>query len=1020
MVSISDLGDYIGSGSQGSVWQHASEPDKIIKVMKGFPVMNDGELDAFQYDRYLQRRFGSKYDQHEQAAWMFAPMANKMVLYLFQETMAMRKDNLALPSGQVKVYAIENQIFELKDMRRLYQIIVNNGVFGEASDEAKQFKLDWLTILSPGHRNGYLMVQEKLERIGGRSRAEGQERPKVFEEWSTFLWDDFGLVTRDTKNPGNYGFRANKELVIYDPVVAPLPEQNDWSSRNVFNRLRYAYFVYLFTDIPKINDIDEYDAHEVNKIIRRFERQIIAGNFYRIEREAEGFPGSYQPEPSLNDYGLRDIMYSGTASDNFQQTLANFGSDTDEGWEDDVEWTQDNKKKIPKWQEEVEWNAPAPKQTKVRFPRAKADKIVATVEAHIKPYVEKMMACGSYRRGAQMIGDIDFVVILKDGYTLPQILPPNQGINWVGEQKAQVIIDGEKVDFRVTTPEAWGATILYFTGPADFNIKYRWMAKKRGLKLSEYGLFKRDTDEYIAGATEADIFTALGRPYRDPADRKGFQRSAKKKAEAFDNYDNWHEDMETMNEEKWKLYKQQGGKTPITNKTSKKDRKLLNDIIEELGWSGSKQYTIDTPTMAYRAMPFTDYAKALETGYLYPPQHGIFASLNPTPTRAQASWKGYPVFEIDITGLTVTFKGKQGDEQGRIITIDEPISVDRILHYGKNIYEGWEAESFEAPYQPNQSLADYSPQDLMTSSAVTGDFTTDSLKYGFGPTVLRGEMEEYAPNETDDSFTSMSNLAYITLPDYDESYYWISDDENSRATVAFDEENEVIIIPNFEVSLRVRGQGMASQYLHEMIDDLHSDFGYYPVQVIDVDNHAIGFWEKMQNQGVIDGWTQGRTFDAEDDYRAEGFSKDEFFKLYKKLTGKVPVPVFGEWTDFGDEDTNFMSSLNNFQIFTNYGGYHEFKEAESQLPICPICEGYIPNNERPGAYPGATSRYDNKTEICSACGTTEAVAPMILGDEIYVLRDEAQEFTDDPWEIWCYIMANAKDQMPPVFLGRTP
>jgi Cu-Zn family superoxide dismutase len=167
------------------------------------------------------------------------------------------------------------------------------------------------------------------------------------------------------------------------------------------------------------------------------------------------------------------------------------------------------------------------------------------------------------------------------------------------------------------------------------------------------------------------------------------------------------------------------------------------------------------------------------------------------------------------------------------------------------------------------------------------------------PQKLRGEMEEYAPNETDDSFTSMSNLAYITLPDYDESYYWISDDENSRATVAFDEENEVIIIPNFEVSLRVRGQGMASQYLHEMIDDLHSDFGYYPVQVIDVDNHAIGFWEKMQNQGVIDGWTQGRTFQAEDDYDATyGKAQAKIRRrLKKKIMGQAIMgTAAGEWS----------------------------------------------------------------------------------------------------------------------------
>jgi hypothetical protein len=45
----------------------------------------------------------------------------------------------------------------------------------------------------------------------------------------------------------------------------------------------------------------------------------------------------------------------------------------------------------------------------------------------------------------------------------------------------------------------------------------------------------------------------------------------------------------------------------------------------------------------------------------------------------------------------------------------------------------------------------------------------------------------------------------------------------------------------------------------------------------------------------------------------------------------------------------------------------------SDFPICPKCDGYIPNNENPGAYPGAISRADNKTEICSDCGTQEAL-----------------------------------------------
>lgn len=47
--------------------------------------------------------------------------------------------------------------------------------------------------------------------------------------------------------------------------------------------------------------------------------------------------------------------------------------------------------------------------------------------------------------------------------------------------------------------------------------------------------------------------------------------------------------------------------------------------------------------------------------------------------------------------------------------------------------------------------------------------------------------------------------------------------------------------------------------------------------------------------------------------------------------------------------------------------------AAAEVPRCPRCGGCIPNNAQPGAYPGALSRYDNETEICSSCGTDEAM-----------------------------------------------
>jgi hypothetical protein len=46
---------------------------------------------------------------------------------------------------------------------------------------------------------------------------------------------------------------------------------------------------------------------------------------------------------------------------------------------------------------------------------------------------------------------------------------------------------------------------------------------------------------------------------------------------------------------------------------------------------------------------------------------------------------------------------------------------------------------------------------------------------------------------------------------------------------------------------------------------------------------------------------------------------------------------------------------------------------------CPRCLGGIPNDEHRGEYPGAQSRYDNKTEVCSACGADEAMREFTFG-----------------------------------------
>lgn len=47
---------------------------------------------------------------------------------------------------------------------------------------------------------------------------------------------------------------------------------------------------------------------------------------------------------------------------------------------------------------------------------------------------------------------------------------------------------------------------------------------------------------------------------------------------------------------------------------------------------------------------------------------------------------------------------------------------------------------------------------------------------------------------------------------------------------------------------------------------------------------------------------------------------------------------------------------------------------------CPICMNWIPSNDKRGEHSGALSRFDNDTEICSACGTAESMLDLQLGD----------------------------------------
>lgn len=62
---------------------------------------------------------------------------------------------------------------------------------------------------------------------------------------------------------------------------------------------------------------------------------------------------------------------------------------------------------------------------------------------------------------------------------------------------------------------------------------------------------------------------------------------------------------------------------------------------------------------------------------------------------------------------------------------------------------------------------------------------------------------------------------------------------------------------------------------------------------------------------------------------------------------------------------------------------------------CPRCAGPVPNAATPGEYPGALSRYDNETYICSGCGSSEAMmAGHLIPLDVALFSDEAKTIRD--------------------------
>lgn len=144
--------------------------------------------------------------------------------------------------------------------------------------------------------------------------------------------------------------------------------------------------------------------------------------------------------------------------------------------------------------------------------------------------VKEISLAGSLRRKKETIGDCDILVTVKENPRQRRgspneaakkvmdffvSLPGVEKIWGKGGTKSSVHMkDGFDMDLRVVPQKSYGAALQYFTGSKEHNIITRKIVIEKGLKLSEYGVFRGS--KMIAGSTEEEVYKAIGLPFIEP------------------------------------------------------------------------------------------------------------------------------------------------------------------------------------------------------------------------------------------------------------------------------------------------------------------------------------------------------------------------------------------------------------------------------------------------------------------------------------------------------------------------
>ena len=132
----------------------------------------------------------------------------------------------------------------------------------------------------------------------------------------------------------------------------------------------------------------------------------------------------------------------------------------------------------------------------------------------LKSLSRRIEVVGSIRRKEKNPVDIDLVLIPKSKEKVVESMKKIGKYVQGGEKKITFKVEGVKIEIYFSEAESWGAMLLSYTGPFGSAIGLRVIAKRKGMLLNQYGLFKKGKP--VAGKTEQEIYKALGKSWKKP------------------------------------------------------------------------------------------------------------------------------------------------------------------------------------------------------------------------------------------------------------------------------------------------------------------------------------------------------------------------------------------------------------------------------------------------------------------------------------------------------------------------